>query len=79
MDSATRTRTRENAVTVNRGATRTKTGGVHTASRKSLLRQARTENPAYADAACLEIFYGTSESTKTTLYFDPTREAIYGL
>lgn len=69
----------QHLVTINRPGTRTKTGGVHEASRRSIIRQARTENPQYADAAVREIFWGTEDSKDTVLRFDPEMPRIYGM
>lgn len=66
-------------VTVNRPGTRTKTGAVHEASKRSIIRQARTENPQYVNAALREIFWGTDESKDTVLRFDPEMPLNYGM
>lgn len=66
-------------VVVNRPTARTKTGGIHKGSRAAIIAQARKENPRYADAAVVELFYGTEDSTNTVIRFKPTERAFVGL
>jgi hypothetical protein len=66
-------------VVVHRPCKRTKTGGVHKGSRDAIIRQAREEHPEYGNAAMVEIWYGTENSTNTVLRFKPDEPAIYGL
>jgi len=66
-------------VVVHRPTKRTKTGGIHKGSRAAIIRQAREEHPEYANAAMVEIWYGTENSTNTVLRFKPDEPALFGL
>lgn len=66
-------------VVVHRPAKRTKTGGIHKGSLKSVIRQAREEHPEYANAAAVEIWHGTEDSRNTVIRFKRDENALAGL
>lgn len=65
-------------VTVNRAIKRTRKGGIHEGSRAAVIREARRQAPKFADAAAVEIFYGSIESTDTVVIFDPALTVAQG-
>lgn len=66
-------------VIVNRPTKRLKRGGIHAGSRDAIIRQARRENPRYATAAAVEVWYGDDDSRNTVVRFDPALPVHAGL
>lgn len=67
------------AVTVPRAATRTKTGGIHKASRRAIIRTAREMRPDLAEMGVQETRYGTDASVDTVVIFKPEWSIHMGL
>lgn len=66
-------------VVVHRPCKRTKAGGIHKGSRASIIRQAREEHPEYKNAAAVEIWYGTKDSSNTVIRFKRDENTFAGL
>ena len=67
------------AVTVPRPGTRTKTGGIHKASRRAIIRTAREMRPDLAEMGVREMRYGTQHSVDTVVIFEPEWSVHMGL
>jgi len=69
----------QHTVIVPRPAVRLKRGGIHRASRASIIREARRMAPQFKDAAAVEVFYGSTDSVDTVVRFDPNEPIHYGM
>lgn len=59
--------------------TRTKYGQVHKSSLRALVREARRIAPEFANAACVELSFGTDENDYRMVTFDPNFPRHSGL